>query len=169
MAGEARAASVEWEAMFRESDPQRMMEDGWPFQLRVCVPRGRSPRHPHFQMIREIGSGRIEAVMAGTSLNELVSRVPIHLDFVFPERYLEPWEQQAFLLCLVGHPQARWVTSVDVVTQSPLIISGLRKETITLLRWSEDDEHTVTRSERVNAAVRIALDQIDLTRRAARQ
>ena len=61
------------------------------------------------------------------------------LVFVFPERWMNVREQQIFTK-LLG--ECEGIKSVDLITISPLIISGIKRENIRILSFDDDPEDT---------------------------
>jgi hypothetical protein len=144
---------------FESIDPQASRVIGWPFPVRVAVPRGRSPRHEMFSLTKEMGSGLLPDIMAGRPLAKPGRTELLHLTFVFPERHLEPWEQQSFFHLLMANPSYALIGCVDVVTQCPLIVGDCTAEMIRLISWPDEDEANRAFSKRAGELVRQALDR----------
>jgi hypothetical protein len=107
----------------------------YPFALRVGVVQMAAPRHPRFDMVREMGYTTIDDVFKGTPFSET------ELTFVFPERQMSVHEQQAFMCALLKNPHISQVTSVDILTSSALLISSFQRESILILTWDDDHRH----------------------------
>ena len=103
------------------------------FKLRCILPYRRPPRHEAFEMTRDFGRNAVAKLLdEGKKLSgELV--------FVFPERWMNVREQQIFTK-LLG--ECEGIKSVDLITISPLIISGIKRENIRILRFDDDPEDT---------------------------
>ena len=101
------------------------------FDVQVIVPSQIAPRDPEWAdagashlTIAPIMSGKKNAALAGSE----------ELLLVFPERWLSPQEVHNFLLKLHKHPQAgNAYKLVQLVTQSPLILSGFFGEQVRVL------------------------------------
>ncbi len=108
----------------------------FPFKVRVGVSKYRPPRHEHYEFIRDMGIGHIDAILNGKPLSN-------HgvLTFVFPERWMSAQEQQVFMHELSCHPEVDKITQVDIITISPLIIGEFRREMIRILEWPDDDKN----------------------------
>jgi len=106
-----------------------------PFLLRVGLPYRRPPRHNFFDIIREMGVGNIDNLFNGYPFNQS------NLVFVFPERWTNVSEQQAFTSVLSKHPDIKNVNQVDLITHCPLIISGCTSEMIRILKWDDDIDY----------------------------
>lgn len=153
------------EEMFAGIDKRASAKIGYPFPMRIAVPRGRSPRHPMFEYSREMGSGMLPDLMAGRPLVRPGTTKPVELLFMFPERHLEPWEQQCFNYLLAGNPSSDLFACVDVVTQSPLIVGDYVAEMIRITSWPDEEEEHKKYVESVGVRVKEALARSDSYRR----
>lgn len=105
------------------------------FGWRVGCVKMASPRHERFDFIRETGANLIDAVFNNQSLPAG------KLSFIFPERHMGVHEQQAFTHALSKHKDVGNITQIDLITSSPIIIGGFRRESIRILTWSDDSKH----------------------------
>lgn len=105
----------------------------YPFFLRVGCIKRRPPRHKFFEYFIDFGCSMIDDVMHHGPL-----KGP-DLAFVFPERHMGVAEQQSFLFTLEKHPEIDKIKNVDIITSSPLIISGCMRDHIRIISW--DDDH----------------------------
>jgi hypothetical protein len=107
----------------------------YPFGWRVGCVKMASPRHERFDMIRETGMSLLDKVFNNDDLPEG------QLTFIFPERHMGVHEQQAFTHALSKHKDASKITEVDLITSSPLVISGFNRENIRILTWDDDEQY----------------------------
>ena len=98
----------------------------YPFALSLLVfdPRY-SPRHPMFELWIDRGLDLIEKILDN---QPLPGGDNLTLSFFFPERWMCPQEQRAFLSTLKRHPDVARVASVQIVSQCPLIILNAMAE-----------------------------------------
>lgn len=108
----------------------------YPFGWRVGCVKMASPRHERFDIVRDLGASLIEALFCNKDLPAG------KLTFVFPERHMSVHEQQAFTLALMSHKNADNITSIDLITSSPLIIGNFHRESIRILSWDDDEKHS---------------------------
>lgn len=112
--------------------------DGCPFRLHVLVAGPRlSPRDSMFEYFLEMGVSHIPNILKHESLD--LSRAEADLLFVFPERFMSVHEQHSFMHRLKKHPDANKIRSVDIITQNPLIVGGLGKESVAIFSRPDGD------------------------------
>lgn len=105
------------------------------YALRVGCVKMAAPRHERFDLIREIGLADLNNLFNGLKFSSE------NIAFVFPERWLSVHEQQAFMYAMENHPHFKMVKSIDIITSSPLLIGGFRRESIRILTWEDDNMH----------------------------
>lgn len=104
------------------------------FKVFCSVVKARSPRHPYFEYIINIGMGDIDRVFSGETFNDNI------LIFIFPERHMSVHEQYAFMKKLKEHPDAlaNKIETILILTSSPLIVGNFYKEQVAILTWDDD-------------------------------
>jgi hypothetical protein len=108
----------------------------YPFKVRVGVAKYRPPRHEYFDFLRDMGSVHVSSVLRGKPLSNHGC-----LTFVFPERWMSVHEQQSFMNQLRHHPEVDKIEQVDIITNSPLMVSNFSREMIRILEWPDDDQN----------------------------
>lgn len=104
-----------------------------PYKFRVGCIKMAAPRDPRYAMLLDVGLVNIEAIFDNKPL------VNSNLCFVFPERFLSIHEQQSFFCKLEKHPDFDKIESIDMITSSPLIIGGVRRDNILII--THDNDH----------------------------
>ncbi len=104
------------------------------FKVRVGVVKYRPPRHEFFDNMRQMGLVNIDAV-----LNHKPLKNPEELTFVFPEAHMSVHEEYRFMSELNNHPETDKIKQVDILTKSPIMVSGFQREMIVILTWEDDD------------------------------
>lgn len=105
--------------------------------FRVGVMKDIPPTDSRFEYCLDMGMPNIEKILFHEPLN-----LDGELTFVFPERHMTVHDEHGFVYMLVKHPQIRAakMTIVDIVTKSPLLISGFRREDIRIFSQAHDNE-----------------------------
>jgi hypothetical protein len=98
------------------------------FIQRCLVARDIPPRHERFDCVREIGCGRIDAL-----LNNRPFTAFWNLEFYFPEQWMTPWEQQRFVPCIYHHPSTARLELLDILTGSPIIVGNFLASEVRIL------------------------------------
>ena len=106
------------------------------FTVRCFVIRARPPRHPYFDLTREMGSGLIDKVFRNGDISR--GRKDVDLAFFFPERHMSVHEQREFMNALAKHKDVSNIAHVDLVTSSPIMISDFPAEQVRIINWPED-------------------------------
>ena len=106
----------------------------YPYRLKVALMYRRTARHEYFEFTREMGMANIDKVFNKTHLPEGA------LTFCFPERWMNCVEEQTFFCMLAKNPSIDKITEVNIITHSPLIISGCVKETIRICKYDDDEK-----------------------------
>ncbi len=104
------------------------------FRVKLAIMKYRPPRHPYFEFTREMGMPNIEKVFNKEPLSG-------SLTFVFPERWMSVHEQQAFMFNLTKNPTVEKITSVNIVTSCPMLVSDFNKEAIHICTFEDDKEY----------------------------
>ena len=95
----------------------------------------RAPRDPFFEFMIDMGRMDIEDMFQTKPFR------PGSLSFIFPERWMSVHEQQRFVSAIEENPTVDRLTSVDLITSSPLIIGGFHRGQIRILTWEDDDKY----------------------------
>lgn len=105
--------------------------------FRVGVMKDIPPSDARFEYVREMGSAYIEPILLHEQFH-----LQSELTFVFPERHMSVHDEHAFIYMLVKHPQIRAakMTTIDVITKSPLIVGSFRRDDIRIFSQPHDNE-----------------------------
>lgn len=105
--------------------------------FRVGVMKDIPPTDSRFEYCLDMGMPNIEKILMHEPFN-----LQSELTFVFPERHMTVHDEHAFIYMLVKHPQIRAakLTTVDVITKSPLIVGSFRRDDIRIFSQSHDNE-----------------------------
>lgn len=132
------AVGSEFDKYFGKTPPapeERYVPNMW---WRVLVSKNIPPRDEMFEYTRDMGSPHLEALLKG----EPIPAFGGHLTLYFPERWMSVQEQTAFHCAVICHPQvaASKLTTVDVVTMSPMLIGGFHREEIVIISKPEHED-----------------------------
>jgi len=108
---------------------------GHSIPYRVGCVKMRAPRDSFFEFMIDMGRINIEDMFQTKPFR------PGSLSFVFPERWCSVYEQQRFVSVIEENPTVHNLTSVDIITSSPLLISSFHREQIRILTWDNDDNY----------------------------
>lgn len=101
------------------------------FPLRVIVVKDRSPRHPDFEFLLDVGRMDVERVLDGTRF------IRDKLSFFMPERWMSVHEQRSFMSFMSKHPDVGKIKGVTVVTSSAIIISDIPHEVMVIQEYGD--------------------------------
>jgi hypothetical protein len=111
---------------------------------RVGCIKMRAPRDPMWEYLIDMGRGHLNDIFD----SKIISAGS--LTFVFPERWLGVHEQQRFVSALEDVNGSENITQVDIITSSPMIISGFHREQIRILTWDDDDKYNgITKADKL--------------------
>ncbi len=105
------------------------------FNVRVAVIKKRSPRHPAFDLFRDMGKELLEIFLK----NKPFKRMPKDVVLVFPERWLSVQESTALMKSIHNHPQAKELDRVSLITSSPIILTDFPAECMRILTFPDDE------------------------------
>lgn len=104
------------------------------FKALLSVIKYRPPRHKYFEYLLEMGRADIDRAF---------SKEPFktnNLFFVFPERFMSVQETCHFMNAICKHPDAleNKISTVLVVTSSPMIITDFMSEQVRIIEFEDD-------------------------------
>lgn len=138
MSIEVRQGNNITDRFFGDQEIGNIEERGYRLRLAILGPRI-SPRHPHFEYTREMGMGHLESVLYHRPIGgESIA-------FMLPERWLSVHEQYYLIHSLNRHPEivAQSLRSVDIITQSPLILGSAHANEVAVIGFNDAAEGLV--------------------------
>lgn len=105
------------------------------FDVKVCIAPRVPPRDPMFEYVIYMGRGDMEQLF--------VKRQPLktsHALWVFPENHLTVHEQQALMYVVDKCGLRGELQSLQMITQSPLIVSDFTRDHIRIISTKVDVE-----------------------------
>lgn len=96
------------------------------------------PRNSRFEFYLEMGRQHIDAVLEHKKLD-----IDGYIMFCFPERWMNAKEQMLFIPLLQKHPlfkKSKGITTVDIITASPLIVTNLHKDDLAVFKEEKAKE-----------------------------
>lgn len=109
----------------------------YPFKVRCGVIKFRSPSHPYFEYIIDMGMPMISRILyQGETF-----KPPAHLCFVFPERWMSVHEQYSFMNDMKNLKNVDRINQVDILTSSPILVGNFRREMIRIATFDDDKNY----------------------------
>ena len=124
----------EWCGTPISKEAEQEIIDKYGFLLRVVVTKDIPPRHSIFSWIRGMGVNKYDEIFEGDTM-----RLPDEWLLAFPERMCSLEEQMGLIhkLVKINNAMGRPMTQLDILTQSPQIISDCMSSAVNIISFPD--------------------------------
>ena len=123
-----------FEELLGEIDYDVAADTTFPFKVRCAIIKYRSPAHPYFEYVIDMGRPLIGKILyEGDTF-----KPPEHICLVFPERWMSVHEQYSLMNDITKLKNVDRLKQVDIVTSSPIIVGNFRRQMIRIITFEDD-------------------------------